>query len=289
MALALFERLNKFLLHLKLVHNKFLIKAVYLFVAGYLILLFMAFAFQSRFIFHPGKLPRSYQFSVGKNDREVFLRTPDGETINALFFRGTGSQVVLYFHGNAGDLSSWQEVSRDFIAAGYSLFIIDYRGYGKSSGYVSEQGLYIDADTSWEYLTNTLKFVPEDIIIYGRSLGAGIAVELAARRNARGLVLESPFSSLRTLVQEKVPWLFPSLWLRFSFDNLKRITFVKSPVIFIHGASDTLIPYSHTQALYEAFLGKKMMAIIPLGGHNNLHAFDQYSDILSEHMRAFFN
>ena len=255
---------------------KFLKIAVYLFAAVYLILIVMAFAFQSRFIFHPGKLPYDYRFSLGENDREVFLKTPDGETINALFYRGADTQVVLYFHGNAGDLSNWQEVSHDFVAAGYSLFIIDYRGYGKSTGFISEQGLYIDAETSWAYLTNTLKFLPEDVIIYGRSIGTGVAVELATRHNARGLVLESPYSSLRKLVQQKVPWLLPSLWLRFYFDNLKRMALVKSPVMLIHGDSDTLIPLSHTQTLYETFQGKKMMAIIRQGGHYDLHAFDEY-------------
>jgi uncharacterized protein len=261
---------------------KFLKKAVYLFTAVYLILIVMAFAFQSRFIFHPGKLPPDYQFSLGENDREVFLKTSDEETINALFYRGPGNQVVLYFHGNAGDLSNWQSVSTEFLAAGYSLFVIDYRGYGKSSGVISEQGFYNDAEASWDYLTNTLN------IIYGRSIGTGVAVQLATRCNGRGLVLESPYSSLRKLAQQKASWLLPALWLRFHFDSLKRMMLVKSPVIFIHGSSDTLIPPSHTQDLYEAFHGKKMMAIIRQGSHNDLQTFDEYTNIISVQMREFF-
>ncbi len=136
------------------------------------------FAQTSLYIFSAQACPR---FRFGAGAQEVFLTTHDNETINGLFFTGTRKEVILYFHGNAGDLSTWQYIMADFAQLGYDVMIIDYRGYGKSTGTLSEEGLYADADAAYEYLIGK-GFAAQQIIIYGRSVGTGVATDLASRK-----------------------------------------------------------------------------------------------------------
>lgn len=263
------------------------LKAVaWIFVITYGVVVILLYVFQKRLIFYPGVLPSDHRFKLGSGDRELFLTTEDGETINALFFRGSGSRVILYFHGNAGDLSGWQFVAEDFTELGYNVLIIDYRGYGKSTGKLSEKGLYRDADAAYSWLLDN-GFSPENIVIYGRSIGTGVAVDLGSRKACRTLILESPYSSLGRLANEKFPLFFPSLLLRFSFDNTGKINRVKSPVIFLHGSDDTLIPVSHSRRLFARFTGRKKLIIVPQGAHNDLHAFREYEEFLQDVLPTF--
>ena len=209
-------------------------------------------------------------------NEEVFIKTKDGEDINALFFPGGKQDIILYFHGNAGDLSGWQFVSEDFTAIGYNFFIVDYRGYGKSSGSITEAGLYEDAEASYQFLIRQKGFSPENIIIYGRSIGTGVAVELAKRHPTKGLILETPYSSLEKLANQKFPFLFPSLILKYRFDNIGKINLVKSPILFLHGSDDALIPVSHTEKLCNEFAGQKRKIVIKGGTHNDLNGFSEY-------------
>jgi fermentation-respiration switch protein FrsA (DUF1100 family) len=260
-------------------------------IAGFVILIYfivvgMLYALQTRLIFYPTKLPADFKFKEGAS--EVNLQTSDQETIHALFFKGSTEDVILYFHGNAGNLSGWQFVAEDFTSLGYNFMIIDYRGYGKSSGKISEDGLYKDAESAFNFLIQK-GFAPKNIIIYGRSVGSGIAVELATRQHCKGLVLEAPFSSLKRLANEKLPFFFPSLYLKYSFDNLGKINKVKNPVLFIHGQADTLIPPAHTVNLFEEFKGKKKKVIIPNAEHNDVNTFSEYEQLITIEFREFFD
>ena len=259
----------------------------FIFIIGYVIAIVLLYALQRRLIFYPGRLPSNYEFSTARYGQEVTLTTDDGERISGLFFPNRSETVILYFHGNAGDLSGWQFVSEDFAPLGFNFMIIDYRGYGKSSGSISERGLYKDADAAYHYLLEK-GFSAENIIIYGRSIGSGVAVDIASRKKARGLILESPFSSFGKLANEKFPFFFPSLYLRYRFDNMQKINSVRSPVMFLHGTDDTLIPSSHSQALFDRFTGTKKMILVEKGAHNDLHAFDQYKDFLHVGLVDFF-
>lgn len=256
-------------------------------VALYGVILILLYTLQSKLIFYPGVLDPTFRFKLGPNDTEVTLKTSDGEHISALFYSNKSTDVILYFHGNAGDLSGWQFVAEDFTGLGYNFFIIDYRGYGKSSGNVSEKGLYLDADAAWDYLVRR-GFAPGNILVYGRSIGSGVAVDLAARKHCKGLVLESPYSSLGKLANEKFPLFFPSLLLKYRFDNLSKMANVKCPVIFLHGSDDTLIPASHSRKLFERFNGRKKLIVVDRGSHNDLHAFTEYEEFLRGVLPSFF-
>jgi len=254
----------------------------------YFLVVVLLYIFQTRLIFYPGKLSKDFKFKLGDNDREVFLETSDHEAIHALFFGGARAEVILYFHGNAGDLGGWQFVAEDFTAHGYNVLIIDYRGYGKSAGTISENGFYRDAEAAYTFLVQEKGFSPQDIIIYGRSIGTGVAVDLASKHKTRGLILESPYSSLKKLANEKLPLLFPSLYLRFHFNNIQKIKKVECPVILIHGGKDTLIPAAHSERLFKKITGEKKMILIPEGSHNDLNSFQEYDEFLEEILPAFF-
>lgn len=254
----------------------------------FFIVIILLFVFQTKLVFYPGKLSRNYKFKLRPGDEEVFITTKDDEKINALFYHGDRDDVILYFHGNAGDLSGWQFVAEDFVSFGYSILIIDYRGYGKSTGTISEKGFYKDAEAAHNFLVTRKNVTSDNIIIYGRSIGTGVAVELARNKQCKGLVLESPYTSLKKLANEKLPFFFPSLYLKFSFNNLAKIQEVKSPVIFLHGSKDTLIPASHTQKLFKKFTGKKKMILIAEGSHNDLNSFEEHQIFLKEYLSSFF-
>lgn len=265
----------------------FLKSIAWIIVILYCLVIAVLYALQSRLIFYPGFLAEDFKFKLGNNDEELVLKTSDGEHISALFFRYNSPDVILYFHGNAGDLSGWQFVAEDFIPLGYNFLIIDYRGYGKSTGKLSEKGFYLDAQAAYDYLIKK-GFAPENILIYGRSIGSGVAVDLASRQRCKGLILESPFSSLAKLANEKFPVFFPSLYLRYRFDNIGKINKVQSPVVFLHGSDDTLIPPGHSRRLFEHFRGKKKLVIVDRGSHNDLHAFHQYEQFLQGELSSFF-
>src|SRR5688572_9084141 len=145
----------------------------------YLSVIFLAFLLQTRLIFFPSKLARDHSFRTDVPNEEVFLRTADNEQINGVFFRGSSEKVVLYFHGNAGSLEGWQYVYDQFQELQLNVFMIDYRGYGKSTGSISERGLNTDGRAAYDYLISR-GFSANNIIVYGRSLGSGIAVQLAS-------------------------------------------------------------------------------------------------------------
>lgn len=238
-------------------------------------------AFQSKLIFYPEPLPVDYDYRLPAHGSEVFVDTADGERINALWYRADNSKgVVLYFHGNAGNLGSWKDISHAIVPLGYDLFIIDYRGFGKSTGRLSEKGLYEDARASYAYLI-AQGYTEADIVIYGRSIGSGVASELATTRPARALILETPFTSLVDLAKSLAPHFLPALTLRFRFDNASKLPKVDAPILLIHGDRDELIPHSHSEVLAAQLGDKAELAIIPGAGHNDIGAYPAYAQILT--------
>ena len=176
--------------------------------------------------------------------------------------------VVLILHGNAGSIALRLDWLRMFHELGYASFIVDYRGYGRSSGAPSEQGTYDDARLAWAHLTKARGFVPGDIVLLGESLGGSIAANLAARESPRALILHSAFTSVPDVAAQVYRFL-PVRWIsRFDYDTRACLGKVRSPVLVAHSPADEIIPYSHGRALYAAAPEPK--AFIELaGGHND--------------------
>jgi len=252
---------------------------LYIILALYIILIVVCFFIQTKLIFYPSKITHDFQFEKSYNYDEIFLKTSDNEDINGLFFKAKSDKVILYFHGNAGSLESWQYVYNDLKFLEYNLLVIDFRGYGKSSGKISEKGLYIDGQTAYDYLVKS-GFKQENIIIYGRSIGCGIAVDLASHNKSKALILEAPFTSFKKLANHIVPFLFPSLFLNYSLDNLSKINKVNTPLLIIHGKKDGLIPFRFGEALYKEYKGTKEFLAISEGTHNDLPSFAEYGKAL---------
>ncbi len=240
----------------------------------YILVLVLVYAYQDKLLFFPQHLDKNFRYAaLTENDQEVFVQTGDGKLINGILYRRPGNQnIVLYFHGNAGALDSWQEISDEILRLGCDLLIMDYRGYGKSEGTFSEQGFYEDAHAAYKFLMKE-GYKPSQIIVYGRSLGTGVATELAVTEPTKALILESPYTSMVDIANEKMPYLLPKLLLRYRLNTFERASQLKVPVLIIHGSQDELIPCQHGQKIYGAVLSAKKLLLIPGGEHNNLAAF----------------
>lgn len=239
----------------------------------YVLLLSISYVAQDKFIFFAQKLDPKYDFKLPYLATELLLKTADGTKINAILYqRPNNKKIIIYFHGNAGSLANWKEVSTELLDLGCNVLIMDYRGYGKSEGTFSEKGFYTDGETAYQY-AKELGYTNEQIIFYGRSLGTGIAIEMALRHPVRGLILETPYTSLPQLAMRSYWYLLPNLLLRYQFNNLTKVSQLKMPVLLLHGTDDELIPVSHSKKLNAAITTNKTLVIIPHGQHNNLSSF----------------
>ena len=177
-------------------------------------------------------------------------------------------KTVLFFHGNGGNISHRGDSLYIFHKLKFNVLIIDYVGYGNSEGIPSEQDLYQSANAAWQYLVSIKKTKPENIIIFGRSLGGAVAVDLASRVKAGGLILESTFSSVRDLVEIAFPILSPFIYLRYSFDSLSKIKNISVPTLVIHSPEDGVIPFELGVKLFKGLNTEKDFLQIR-GSHND--------------------
>lgn len=233
--------------------------------------------FQERFIFLPTQLPQEYAYSFTTPFEELFLEMRDGAKLNALHFKAENPKgIILYFHGNAGDLSRWGEITQVFTKYNYDVLVMDYRTYGKSSGKLSEENLYNDAQLFYDYVKGS--FRESEIILYGRSLGGAFATRLAAENKPNLLILESPFYNLKSVAKSRFPIVPVDLLIRYHFENNKYIQKVDTKTVIFHGTNDNVVPYKSGKKLYATANPKngKHFVSIPEGGHNDLSRFDVY-------------
>jgi len=199
---------------------------------------------------------------------------------------GPSTRVLLFFHGNAGNISHRLDSIRQFLSLGLSVFIIDYRGYGQSGGKTTEKGIYRDADAAWRYLTEERGVAAGDIIIFGRSMGASAAAKLATKQQPFALIVESSFTSIPDIAQEIYPWL-PARWLsHLRHATRDYVRDVQSPVLVIHGRDDEIIPFHHGEAIFEA-ANEPRTQLVLRGGHNDAYIRDEVNYIKG--LRAFLS
>jgi fermentation-respiration switch protein FrsA (DUF1100 family) len=238
--------------------------------AGLLYLLFAAviFAFQSRLIYFPAKELDASPHDLGLRYEAITVTASDGVELFGWFVPAQEERaVVLYCHGNAGNISSRLWTIQLYNKLHLSTFIFDYRGFGHSGGSPSEEGTHADALAAWKYLVDVRKIPPERIVVAGESLGGAVAARLAAECRPGALILSSTFTSLQEVASELYPFL-PIKWmLRFRYPTSAYLRSVKCPVLIVHSREDELIPYSHGRDLYaQAPAPKELLEI--KGGHN---------------------
>lgn len=223
----------------------------------------------NRALYYPSKYPEGdwdAQRSLGAAD--AWMEASDGVKIHGWFVQREDSRLVtLFLHGNAGNITHRASRMREILAAGSSVLVIDYRGYGKSSGRPSEQGLYRDSEAAFIYLLGK-GYRANQIILHGESLGTAVAVDLASRRPCAGLILEAPFTSASDVAATVVPFLGPLL-VR-SFNSVPKIRWLRVPKLFLQGDRDEIVPLRLGQQLFAAAQWPKSFWLIPGAGHNDI-------------------
>ena len=258
-----------------------LIRIVSLVLIGLVVLIM---TFEDRFIYFPAKFPEGF-WDVGSLPRaqgEIFpeiqdceFASGDGVKLHGWFCTpavvGSGAtkaeMTMLWLHGNAGNISHRYEIINRFVKIPVNVFIIDYRGYGKSEGKPSEEGLYRDAQGAWDFLVNDLRIPPDRIVVFGKSLGGAIAIDLATRIQPAGLIVQSSFSSAADMAATVMP-LLPKSLLHHRLDSVSRIEQVSCRKLFIHSQADEIVPFRLGKKLFDAAPEPKEFYEVKNAPHN---------------------
>ena len=235
---------------------------------AYILLAALLFFFQGSLVYHPSRQLEATPDQMEMDYEDVSLQTSDGVKLHGWFVpAATPKGTVLMFHGNGGNISHRLDTIAIFHRLGYNAMIIDYRGYGRSEGSPGEEGTYRDASAAWAYLTGTRKVEADEIVLFGRSLGAAVATWLAVEKHSAGLIIESAFTSVPDFGAEVYRFLPVRLLARIHYDTLGRIDKLRCGLLVIHSPDDEVIPYHHGQKLFEA--AKEPKRFLEISGRHN--------------------
>lgn len=238
---------------------------------AYAALAALIFFAQSSLVYYPGSGRNVIETpdDRGLGYESVEIATSDGESLHGWFIPApTATGTVLFFHGNAGNISHRMDYLLMFHRLGYNTLIFDYRGYGQSSGSPSESGTYLDAQAAWRYLTEKKEIPSTRVVLFGESLGGAVAAWLAAREKPALLVLASVFTSIPDMAAKIYPFLPVRLLSRFEYSTIDYLRTVTCPVLVAHSPQDDIVPFTHGEALYQAAPEPKQFLRLQ-GGHDN--------------------
>ncbi len=235
---------------------------------------------QEKIIFHPEKLDADYTYNISGNFQEFNLKTGDDVTLNALLFKADSSKgVVIHYHGNSGNISHWENRTNIYTDLGYDFFIMDYRGFGKSSGTIeSESQLFEDAQLVYDTLLTY--YNEENIIIEGYSVGSGIAAEIALNNAPKELLLLAPYYGLKDLMRHTYPVL-PTFLLNYPLATFERIPQINVPITIFHGNEDQVIPFNSSERLSKLLKTKDQFIPLEGCGHNAVQSQEGYLNELA--------
>ncbi len=245
----------------------------------------LIYFYQARLIFHPTRELTTTPADQGLAYVDAAIGSTDGETLHGWFVphpRAAGT--VLFLHGNAGNISDRPLTLERLHAMGLNVLMLDYRGYGRSTGQPSAKGTIVDARAAWHYLIQEQNQRAKDIIIYGRSLGGAVAIELASQTSPRAVIVESTFTSLSDMAADIYPYLPTRLLLRHRYPSVTTIAKLEAPLLIVHSDDDELIPPQHGQRLFDAATPPKQFYRLT-GSHNR--AFIEAGDTYYETMQRF--
>ncbi len=228
---------------------------------------------QEKILFRPTVLNRTHVFKFSHPFEELFLKTDDHAVINALHFKSEESKgVILYFHGNAGDLSRWGKITEYFVEKNYDVLVMDYR---KSTGALSEHALYSDAQLCYDFLKEL--YAEKDISVYGRSLGTGIATYIASKNKPKQLILETPYFDIPDVAKHRFPFFAVKSLLHYKLPTNEFVQNVTCKISMLHGTDDYVVPLTSGEKLFKvAPQNLASFTVIENGGHNDLIKFDSY-------------
>ena len=241
----------------------------------------LVFIIQDKLIFKPEKLAQDFEYKYDAPFEELFFDVAEGIRINGLHFYCTEPKgVILYLHGNSRSIKGWAKYAKDFYRYGYDVVLVDYRGFGKSTGKRAEKEML--ADIQFVYETLSKKHQEHDILVYGRSLGSGFACKIAADNSPRYLILDAPYYSFLKAMERFTPFLPHRLFLRYHLRTDRWIRKVNCHTYIIHGTKDRLIPISHSEKLQKISPHKITLIRIHGGRHNNLPSFPEYHNFIRD-------
>lgn len=226
---------------------RYLLRQLALLTTFYLGLMLMLMWLERRLVFHPSPFPVAWQAPSGMNLQEIELKTSDGNRLHAFWCPVPGARwTLLYNHGNAGHIAGRVDLVRNWQhQLGASVLIYDYPGFGRSTGVPDEKSCYAAAQAAYDWLRTEQKVPPEQLLLYGKSLGCAMATEMALRNPHRALLLMSGFTSIPDMAQEMFPF-FPARWMaRTHFDNAAKLSQYRGVLLLAHGTDDPVIPYHH--------------------------------------------
>lgn len=253
-------------------------------IYGILIFIVLGLAFfyfyQERLLFLPGEsLPKNYTYNFSEPFKEINLNTKDGETINTIHFTLENPKgVVLFFHGNRGNLQRWGNIVTYLLDYNYEVFVMDYRHYGKSTGSFDEKAMYQDAIKAYQHLRKS--YDENQIVVYGRSLGSTFAARVGATFKPKHVVLEAPFYNIKEAIKFYFP--FPPVFLlKYYFRTDKDLPKIMSPLTIFHGTEDNTTAFEDSKKLFSlAKSTHKEFVPIPDATHHNIINFEIYKDKL---------
>ena len=250
-------------------------------IGGIAVLSVIAYLVQEKLIFKPEKLHQEFQYKYDAPFSELFFDVEPGVRINGLHFHSEKPLgLILYFHGNSRSIKGWAKYAKDFYRYNYDVVLVDYRGFGKSTGKRNEKDMLSDMQFVYETLTKT--YPQNHLIVYGRSLGSGFAAKLAADNTPRYLILDAPYFSFKKTIERFLPILPVKYILRYHLRTDKWITKVNCHTYILHGTKDWLIPISNSEKLQQLNPRKITLIRIQGGGHNNLPSFHEYHNFIRD-------
>ncbi len=242
---------------------------IFILVSVWVLLSLLLYLFQPKFVYFPLAEIDYTPDMAGLAYEDIYFKTEDDVELNAWFIPVEGARkTLLFFHGNGGNISHRLDSLKIFHELGLSVFIIDYRGYGQSQGTTSEQGTYRDAEAAWQYLTESRGIPGKDIIIFGRSMGGGVATWLSIQHTPDLLILESAFTSVADMAKHYYPYLPAHLLTRIKYASIDRIQDIQCPILFSHSQTDEIVPFELGVQLFKQAQAPKMFMQLK-GGHND--------------------
>ena len=248
----------------------------------YILISVLLYFLQDYFLFKPEKLPKDFQFYYDNQIIEEYnVETRDGAIINGLRFRSQDPKgVVFYLKGNSKSIKGWGKFAVDFTRHGYDVIMVDYRGFGKSTGRRTQKAVKRDMQVIYDKIKE--KVTEKYIILYGRSMGSGFAAKLASMNNPRMLILDAPYYSLSKVAKKFIPFMPLSLLIKFPMPTYKWLKYVNCPIHIIHGTDDRLIPYKTSVKLSKIKPELTKLYTVIGGGHKDLNNFESYHRMLEE-------
>ena len=263
------QRLRKFSIRLLII-----VGVLYISLCGYL------YFAQESIIFFPEKLDKNFSFTYTNNFEELNINAPDGTLLNGLLFKADSSKgLIFYLHGNAGSLSTWGNVAPTYLALNYDVFMLDYRGYGKSEGDIDgEENFFADVQSAYDEMKK--RYSEDKIVVLGYSIGTGPAAKTASANKPRMLILQAPYYSLTDMMTHEYP-IVPTFLLKYSFSTNEYIKQCSMPVVIFHGDADEVIYYESSVKLKELCKPGDTLITLNAQGHNGMTDNTQYRKEIS--------